>query len=61
MSTGPVLRGRLDETCKRLDKLGEDLKVVSQEAERTKVRMVAKANGSFIRVKEIIDGTRDKS
>ena len=61
MATCPALRGRLEEAGKRLDSLQREIEAIAGEAERTKVKIVARANGAYVRQQELLRGKVDKS
>lgn len=53
---GQVLRGRLEETSKRLDAVQEQVNEVVEQTSRTKARLVDRANGTYIRLQEVRNG-----
>lgn len=60
MPTSRELHERLNTTAERLDHYKREIDKVSEEAERTKVRLVEAANGSYVRLKEMLDGKGNK-
>lgn len=58
--TGPAARNRLTEVEREVEKLQAQTKELTADAERTKSNLVEAANGAYLKVQEILNGTRGK-
>ena len=57
---GRAARSRLSEVEKELEALQAKAKELSADVERTKSELVRAANGTYVKVREMLDGTRNK-
>lgn len=57
---GPAARSRLADVEREMEKLQAKTKELTADAERTKVQLVEAANGTYLKVQEILNGARGK-
>lgn len=57
---GRAARSRLSEVEKELEALQAKAKELSADVERTKSELVRAANGTYVKVREMLDGARNK-
>ena len=58
--TGPAARARLSDAEKEIEALKAKAQELAAEAGRTKETLISAANGSYVKVKELIRGAGNK-
>lgn len=57
---GPAARSRLADVEREMEKLQARTKELTASAEKTKAQLVEAANGTYLKVQEILNGARSK-
>ena len=60
MSTGPQCRERLNSVNARLEQAKLQAEELAANAEKTKTKLVEAANGTYVKMQEMLRGTRDE-